>query len=179
MFINYNNFRNETYSRASAVKYALTYALHPNPEYRYFPLIGNSSGDCANFISQCLKAGGAPMDFNPSASWWYNNQGTKDTKDDSWSLSWTVAHSLYWFLKIKQEKKLPGLKGLEISDVHMLIPGDVILYEDQNGLIFHSAIITAISSANEPLVSHHSYEALNVPFRRSDAYKMHFMKISI
>lgn len=169
-----NNLRQNNYLRESAVNYARTYALKPNPTYRYFPLqVDDTSGDCANFISQCLKAGGAPFSFNAKNSWWYQS---KNISNDTWSVSWSVAHSLYWYLKVNNELKLLGVKGTEVNSPNTLELGDLIFYEDNKGTIFHSAIITGFN--NIPLVSHHSYEALNIPYINSyQAYKTHFIKV--
>lgn len=185
MYFHSNLFRNNFYNRENAVNYAVRYALKPNAEYRYFPLIGNNSGDCANFLSQCLRAGGAPMSYKYGREWWYNNHGTlKNVKDDTWSISWAVAHSLYWYLKINGSTNANGVvKGLEVSDTNQLELGDVVFYEDYKSVIFHSAMITSFESFNgvkEPLISHHSYEALNVPYKKDYPYKrVHFLKISI
>lgn len=171
-------YRQNQYSRNDAVQYAIKYALKPNPAYKYFPLVNDTSGDCANFISQCLYAGGAPMIFNTRNQWWYNHNST-GVNDDTWSISWTLAHSLYWYLKINQESNLVGAKGLEVPNVSILQLGDLIFFQDNKGTIFHSAIITGFSG-NQPLISHHSFEALNIPYQRSwPASKMHFLKISI
>lgn len=174
-----NTFRENRYSRINAVKYAKTYALRPNPNFKYFPLINDTSGDCANFISQCLLAGGAPMNFNSKNPWWYNTLNTSNTKDDTWSISWTVAHSLYWLLKINEQSKSSGIKGLEVSDINMLELGDLMFFENNNGAIFHSAIITSVSHS-QPLISHHSFEALNIFYKNSwKATKIHLLKISL
>jgi len=169
-----SKLRQNNYLREEAVTYAITYALIPNPAYRYFPLHGDdTSGDCANFVSQCLRAGGAAFTFNPRNPWWYNS---KNITYDTWSISWAVAHSLYWYLKVNNELKLPGPKGMEVNSTVALELGDVIFYENTKGVIFHSAIITAFN--NIPLVSHHSYEALNIPYTNSyQSYKMHFIKV--
>jgi cell wall-associated NlpC family hydrolase len=173
-----NLFRQNQYSRVNAVKYAMKYALTPNHAYRYFPLVNNTSGDCANFISQCLYAGGAPMNYNNRSPWWYRHSGTSVNRD-SWSISWSIASSLYWHLKINQASNLPGCKGLEVSNISLLQPGDLIFFQDDKGAIFHSAIVTSILH-NKPLISHHSFEALNIPYQSSwPASKMHFLKISI
>lgn len=171
-----NKSRQNNYLREMAVNYAQTYALKPNPAYRYFALqANNTSGDCANFISQCLRAGGAPFSFNPRNSWWYKS---KNLSGDTWSISWAVAHSLYWYLKKNNQLKLPGLRGIEVYDTNSLQLGDLIFYEDTKGMIFHSAIITGFS--NIPLVSHHTYEALNIPYIKSyKANKAHFIKVSL
>jgi hypothetical protein len=180
MECNMDLFRENQYSRINAVKYARTYALHPNPSFRYFPLINNdTSGDCANFISQCLLAGSAPMVFNSPHAWWYKKANTSSKKDDTWSISWTVAHSLYWLLKSNQQSKALGIKGLEIQDVKLLDLGDLIFFENNKGNIFHSAIITSFTNY-QPLVSHHSFEALDIFYKNSwEANHVHFLKISL
>lgn len=171
--------RANRYSRINAVKYAKTYALHPNPSFRYFPLIGDSSGDCANFISQCLLAGGGPMIFNSSYPWWYKKANTISTKDDTWSTSWTTANSLYWTLKVNQQTKAFGIKGLEVYDIRLLELGDLMFFEGNNGHIFHSTIVTSFRNS-QPLISHHSFEALNIFYKNSwPAKRIHFLKISI
>lgn len=176
---NMEPFRTNRYSRINAVNYAKTFALHPNPNFRYFPLINNeTSGDCANFISQCLLAGGGPMIFRGSHPWWYRKNNTFSTKDDTWSVTWAVAHSLYWTLKVNQQSKASGIKGLEIYDPTLLELGDLIFFEGDNGNIFHSMIVTAFRNS-EPLVSHHSFEALNIYYKNSwPAKHPHYLKIS-
>ncbi|WP_431602451.1 amidase domain-containing protein [Clostridium ljungdahlii] len=177
--MNMNSFRQNQYFRADAVKYAIIYALKPNPAYRYFPLTNNNtSGDCANFVSQCLHAGGAPMNYSTRNPWWYRHSDININRD-TWFISWAVANSLYWYLKINQASHLPGAKGLEVQNVSLLKPGDLIFFEDNKGFIFHSTIVTSLLH-NKPLISHHSFEALNIPYQSSwPAYKMHFLKISI
>ena len=176
---NMDFFKANQYSRINAVKYARTYALSPNPSFRYFPLIDNTSGDCTNFISQCLLAGGAPMIFNSSHPWWYKKANTVSVKDDTWSIPWAVAHSLYWSLKINQQSKTSGIKGLEIYDTRLLELGDLMFLEGDNGNIFHAAIITDFRYS-QPLVSQHSFEALDIFYKNSwGANRVHFFKISL
>ncbi|MBX4322004.1 amidase domain-containing protein, partial [Mycobacterium tuberculosis] len=57
------------YDRLNAVKYAETWWNSYNPRYTKF------TNDCTNFISQCLRAGGAPMTGYPNRSkgWWMQN----------------------------------------------------------------------------------------------------------
>jgi len=173
-------FRMAQYSRINAVKYARTYALFPNPNFKYFPLINNDySGDCANFISQCLLAGGAPMLYNASYPWWYNKANTISTKDDTWSVSWSVANSLYWLLKNNYQSKSSGIKGVEVPDISLLELGDLMFFEDNNGHIFHSAIITSFRYS-QPLISHHSFRALDIFYKNTwHANRIHFLKISM
>jgi len=174
-----DSFRIAQYSRMNAVNYAKMYAMHPNPNFRYFPLVGNESGDCANFISQCLLVGGAPMVYNRSNPWWYKKANIISTKDDTWSISWTVANSLYLLLKSNQKLNSSGVKGFEVQDIGMLELGDLMFFEDDNRHIFHSAIVTSFRYS-QPLISHHSFEALNIFYKNSwKANRIHFLKISV
>jgi hypothetical protein len=165
--------RSSQYSRSAAVDYAQRYALKPNPNYRYFSL-SNTGGDCSNFLSQCLSAGGAKMNSN----WWYKHIDDS-THNDTWSISWAVAHSLYWYLKKNEAEGTSTLKGLEVDNANLLELGDLIFYEDFNGRIFHSAIVT-FKSTNEILISQHSYEALNISYFKSwPSKKFHFIKVRL
>jgi hypothetical protein len=161
------------YNRGAAVGYAYRYALKPNPAFRYFPL-ANTGGDCSNFLSQCLSAGGIPM----NSQWWYKKGNPSTTNDDTWSQTWTIAHSLYWYLKSNAQSGAYGPKGFETTDKQSLQSGDFVYFEDNRGIMFHSAIITSISGT-QILVAQHSYEALNIPYQNSwPASKIHFLKIT-
>lgn len=171
--------RQDRYNRIHAVEYAKTYALSPNLDFRYFSIYETLGGDCTNFVSQCLLAGGAPMTYEGKHAWWYNKSGTYNTSDDKWSVSWAVAHSLYWTLKVNNETDSNGVKGQEVSSVSSLELGDLIFYENQRGIIFHSAIVTGFSPA-VTLVSQHSYEARDIPYLKPWLNpRYHYMKIRI
>ena len=161
------------YNRTLAVDYAIKYATDPNKQYKYYKFINGNGGDCTNFVSQCLKAGGSPVDYNKIRPWWYH-QGKS-------TICWSVAHSLYWYLKMNQSTNRNVIKGLEIEDIHNLEIGDVVFYENYNNVIFHSAIITSfvdVSGNKEPLISQHSFDQLNGNYLKSYEYKKaHFLKI--
>ncbi|MBU3144381.1 amidase domain-containing protein [Clostridium sp. CF012] len=163
------------YNRVEAVNYAVKYALEPNKKYKYFPSINENGGDCTNFVSQCLNAGGAPMDRNIIRPWWY------DIKQGKGSVCWTVAHSLYWYLKVNQRINRNVIKGLEVEDITKLEIGDVIFYENYENTIFHAAIITSFideGKNREPRISQHTFNQLNETYKKSYNYKkMHFLKI--
>lgn len=167
-----------SYNRQEAVHYALMYGINPNPDFRFFKLIDNIGGDCTNFISQCLLAGGAPMEFKANQSWWYKANGKNSTNDDTCSLSWSVAHSLYWCLKSRGKFNMPGLKGEEVYDVKLLELGDLIQLEDSRHVFFHSAIVTDISYGI-PLVTQHTFNAVNRSYNELYKGKKHFIKIFI
>lgn len=163
------------YNRLAAVDYAMKYAIDPNKKYKYFQSIDENGGDCTNFVSQCLNAGGASMDYNIIRPWWY------DIKHGKASICWATAHSLYWYLKVNQRINRNVIKGLEVEDITKLEIGDLIFYENLNNTIFHAAIITsfAVSSGNrEPRISQHTFNQLNETYKKNyDFKKMHFLKI--
>ena len=165
-------FRAIHYDRQSAVKYAIQYALVPNKKYKYFGVSQRIGGDCTNFVSQCLKAGGIPFSYNKKNPWWYNFEASSNVC----SLSWSVAHSLFWHLIKNSDNNIKGAKALETTNISDLELGDLIFYENKRGLIFHSTIITAFNGI--PLVSQHSSEALNVSYIKPYyVAKTHFVKV--
>lgn len=163
------------YNRVEAANYATRYALEPNKKYTYLKPSGEDGGDCTNFVSQCLYAGGAPMDHNIIRPWWY------DIKQGKGSICWTVAHSLYWYLKVNQRINRNVIKGLEVEDITKLEIGDVIFYENFDNAIFHAAIITSfvdVGDTRQPRISQHTFNQLNETYKKSYNYKkMHFIKI--
>ncbi|MBP1947393.1 amidase domain-containing protein [Virgibacillus litoralis] len=135
-----------TYDRRAAVQYAEHWWNSYNPVYRKFDV------DCTNYISQCLRAGGAPMRGIPNrgSGWWY--------QADNWSFSWAVAHSMRWYLS----GSTAGLKGKEMESARDLILGDVICYDFQgNGKWDHNTIVVAKDANGMPLVNAHTDNSRN------------------
>lgn len=134
-----------TYNRAAAVAYANHWWNSANPAYPYFNV------DCTNFVSQCLRAGGAPMWGAPNRSmgWWLQN-GT-------WSFSWSVAHSLRWYLQTSNR----GLQAVRVYSPAELALGDVIFYDfTGDGRVDHSTIVTNIENG-VPYVNAHTSNSIN------------------
>lgn len=130
-----------SYDRRAAVQYAERWWNSYNPTYRKFDV------DCTNYISQCLRAGGAPMRGAPNRNqgWWY--QG------NNWSYSWAVAHSFRWFLAGSTQ----GLKGTEVESPMELQPGDVICYDfEGDGKWNHTTIVVSKDANGAPLVNAHT-----------------------
>ncbi|WP_156288756.1 amidase domain-containing protein [Oceanobacillus salinisoli] len=130
-----------SYDRHAAVQYAERWWNSYNPEYRVFDV------DCTNYVSQCLRAGGAPMRGAPvrDRGWWYSG--------DNWSFSWAVAHSLRWYLSGSTK----GLKGREVESPEELLPGDIICYDFQgDGRWDHNTIVVSKDAYGMPLVNAHT-----------------------
>lgn len=149
-----------TYDRIKAVEYANRFWEQPNPQFQYF-----EHDDCTNFISQCLWAGGMPMTSGQSRTtgWWYRSQ---QNRIESWSYSWTVAHSLHWYLR----SPLSFISVQMLNRAELLRPGDVIQYDwNGDGKINHSAIVTAVTIAGQPLVNAHTRSAFRRDWRYLDS----------
>lgn len=132
------------YDRRKAVQYAEQYWDKPNPAYKYF------ENNCTNYISQCLKAGGAPMRGNPNrgSGWWYTGS--------TWSWSWTVAHAFERYFANSKT----GLRARRVSDASQLILGDIICYDFQgDGRFDHSTIVTAKDENGMPLVNANTFNS--------------------
>jgi hypothetical protein len=153
-----------SYQRNQAIAYALRYGIDPNPDYAYI-----ADNDCTNFISQCLRAGGARNHYHPTHPWWY--------ADGSMSGSWSVAAMLYWYILVSTENQ-QGITAMtfyqstdeplsrQITDTIVL--GDLIQYRDGDGQVRHSTIITGFSAqGGEPTVTQHTRNAVNLPWRKA------------
>jgi hypothetical protein len=138
------------YNGAAAAGYADTYEQNYNPAW---PSFANSGGDCTNFVSQALYAGGISMRPSPTYSGdaaWYM---VKKRNRWSYAASWVNAqHQSIFMLQY-----LPGVT--QVASYYGLAPGataadhaeqgDVVLYDWNNdGVYDHEAIVTASDGAN-------------------------------
>ncbi len=146
------------YNRLAAVRYALRHWNRPNPRFANMDTLG-AGGDCANFVSQCLLAGGWPLDYRESAvdrEWWYRRRGTEPydgRRDDWWSCTWAVADSHLRYMRANHGLVLILTANPRLA--RRLRRGDVIYYDwDGDGVFTHSAIVTGFSRAGSPLVTY-------------------------
>ena len=80
---------NKMYAYAACYNGASPYKIsRRNPAYTNYDTLG---GDCTNYISQILRAGGAPLDDTGSYQWYYYSDGNR-------SSSWTGVGNLYTYL---------------------------------------------------------------------------------
>ena len=82
------------YDRPAAQSYGDTYALSYNPTFVRF-----DGADCADFASQCARAGSMPQTSGSATSgWWYSKGGTSSPSNDTYSLSWinVTRQMSYW-----------------------------------------------------------------------------------
>lgn len=115
------------YDRDKAVAYAHKWAYGRNPRYADFSLMG---GDCTNFMSQCLIAGGAKMDYTMTFGWYYVSLSNR-------APAWSGVQAFYQFL-VNKEGPGPDGKVIEIKDI---FPGDIIQLSFDGASYSHSLIV--------------------------------------
>lgn len=136
------------YNRLRAQRYAERWALSRNPLFLDFTERG---GDCTNFVSQAILAGGCVMNFTPHYGWYY-------ISPDDRAAAWTGVPYFYNFLLTNTG---PGPFGEETAP-GLLEIGDVIQLGNAEGIYHHSLLVTGFSRSGY-LVSTHTEDALNRP----------------
>lgn len=120
-----------TYDRQAAVTYAHQWAHDRNPRYANFDEMG---GDCTNFASQCLLAGGAPMNYTPTLGWYYVSLGRR-------APAWTGVEFLYRFLT---SGRRPGPYGHEAA-LREAQAGDILQLSFDGQAFTHSPVIVRVA----------------------------------
>jgi hypothetical protein len=151
------------YDRESARNYALHWAIHPNPQYLDYTPFG---GDCTNFASQVLHAGGCPMNYDQNNGWFYIDGNNK-------SPSWTGVNFLYQFLVTNRGR------GPVVQEVGMdqLEVGDLLQLSFTGGGVFqHTPVITALK---HPITPDNIYVTTHTPNKRNYSLTSEYTWIQI
>lgn|GEM_PF-812848 len=188
-----NNKEPSAYNRNGAVNWAKKYWQNYSDEFVNLGDQEWEGGDCTNFVSQCLRAGGADNDTVGSFKWYYFKKDSSGKKNADYSWTWSTAKGLNTILLGNFKNREFGPKGIEktiIGDSNyteelgeFINDGDIIQYEfSPNAGIKHSAIIVGMvyntaAKRYEPLIATHSFDSWNLPWTK-DAYKTHFVQIT-
>lgn len=153
------------YNRAKAVEYAKKWAFSFNEEYYNFTHLG---GDCTNFVSQCLFAGGLKMDVR-SDGWYYMSLSDR-------APAWTGVEE-FWNYGVKNNKTSGFILAecdkseAEIGDVVQLFNGE---------RYYHTVIITRVERSdgeNRLFVAAHDNAAFDKPLYTYGAYSYRYAKL--
>ncbi len=108
-----------------------------NPAFTAYDIYG---GNCNNYTSQCLLAGGIPMDLQGKQWKWYgediNNTGGRIGRSSSWA-------ACEYFYEYCNENTGFGLVCDTAGNLYSGNPGDIIQYVS-DGVSVHSVIITKV-----------------------------------
>lgn len=133
------------YNREDVYEYAKKWAYGRNPKYYNFDPVG---GDCTNFVSQCIYAGGIQMNYDRNNGWYYIDGNNK-------SPSWTGVEFLYSFLATNNNL---GPKGEETT-IEKLEIGDVVQLSFNGQIFSHSLIVVKNgTNVNNTLIAAHTYD---------------------
>lgn len=131
--------------------YAQKYALNYNSEYKDFT---DSGGDCTNFVSQCLAAGGLRKTYTwkPYTASWYSVQYLRN-----------------YLINNNLAKEYPNISPNPIGSM-------IQFFNPQKNYWAHSGIITYVTK-NDCLYCCHTYNKLNYPL--SGVYPTIYHKIRV
>lgn len=143
------------YNRERAVSYARKWALSRNPLFYDFT---GGGGNCTNFVSQALLAGGLVMDPVPTFGWYYASVNDR-------APAWTGVREFYEFLcgigGFSQKTMRQGPFAEETSREKVTI-GDVIQLGNTQGSFYHSLIISGFDNG-DILICAQSNDSLDRP----------------
>lgn len=151
------------YNRKNALQYARRWALDRNPLFFSFNGIG---GDCTNFVSQCIFAGGCVMNYTPTYGWYYISSNDRTP-------SWSGVTFFYDFMVNNKEQ---GPFAHEATREEME-PGDVIQLRNEDGIYYHTIIITDIMDNGEILIAAHSDDYLDRPLSNYDYADIRYLHV--
>ncbi|MBC7412462.1 MAG: amidase domain-containing protein [Bacteroidia bacterium] len=147
------------YNRAAAIAYAATYAITPNVAYQDFSSgCSYCGGDCTNFLSQCMLAGGWEQQFYKASSasaWWYGKSTNSVGFKGGFSGIWPSAQKMGFFLK-----KLTS-RVTRVTDLSQITPGDPVMMVAPNGNAYHALIVTQKATNGDLYLSCHTSNRLN------------------
>lgn len=151
--------RTEPYNPDYAVNYTRYWAYGRNSSYANFDKNTADGGDCTNFASQSLQAGGfrntATDTPNSDSRWYYVSKS-------QYSLTWSTANGLYNRMRNGYEgwSQWNGMDSLNYGD---------IVFADWAGngrLISHTMIVTGFHRMSggyiEPRLSYHSSDQRDI-----------------
>lgn len=143
------NFSATGYDYKAMAAYAQKYWSKYNPDYPNFNGQG-AGGDCTNFVSQSLKAGGwkhVPGYTSDFHKWFGNSEIQSD--------SFIGVNEFSWFA-------LSSKRVTSLANVYQMDVGDVLQMDfDKDGSKDHSMIVTSRNSQGVPYVTYHSTNTYN------------------
>lgn len=130
---------------SAEIEYARRWAFSYNPAYYNFEDIG---GDCTNFVSQCLFAGGAVMNHTRDTGWYYTSLHDR-------AAAWT---SVEFFYRFMVNNKSVGPFGRPVT-LYEVRAGDVIQLGTA-GRFYHSLLVIRVREG-VPYVAAHTFAAFD------------------
>ncbi len=136
-----------TYNRDAAIKYGDTYAIKYNlGTYNSYK---GKGGDCANFVSQCLYAGGFPTDSN-----WYK-------------------HSVAWINVMRQIKHFKNYGTFLSADNGNILKGNPVYFDwNGDGTWDHATICVGRNSNGIAIIDSHTRDLYHSTYSYANYKKL-------
>lgn len=163
-----------SYNRDAAVQYSYTWVdpttVIRNEEWQVY------DGNCNNYISQCLFAGGIPMDCSGSSQWkWCGDAINYSLNLIGRSPSWAGVLDFYQYCKYNE---YGGPVAQVDANLFSAKPGDILQF-GAFGNWYHSAIITETAEGDDGspidfLINSNTSDHINYP---ASAYPYSAMRL--
>ena len=150
------------YDRENALAYAKKYAFSQNSLFGNFAGIG---GNCTNFVSQCIYAGGCVMNYTPTFGWYFISL-------DDRSPSWTGVNFFYNFITGNADVGPFG----RVATQDELEIGDVIQLGRNEEGYYHTLLVVGFEG-EDILVAAQTDNAFGRPLSTYDYDYSRFIKI--
>lgn len=164
------NIKNSNYNRDKAKEYIDKYWNNYNPAY---PSFQGGGGDCANFVSQILYAGGMqwqygdnPQNYIKADAWYCKPGATNKDGDRRISFTWKVAASFknHWVGRASKHIMMTNKEAKENMDeiIMQMRIADVVQFCYADGKPWHTLAITDIASAinkKDIILASHTYNS--------------------
>ena len=182
-YINNVMAANASYSGSTAASYAQRYAKNYNKAaYPSYSII--SGGDCTNFVSQCLFAGGIPKvgsktteGVYSSTTQWYcictYDPGYQSGNGREYAVSTSWIRAIDFNAYMTSVAKSKSVKSSESALNSSCSVGDIVQLLSDAGTPYHSVIISQKTTSGAKYCGH-TYDKLNEPISTifSDANKV-------
>ncbi len=155
-------FVTKEYNRENALAYARRWALDRNPLFFSFNGIG---GDCTNFVSQCIFAGGCVMNYKPNYGWYYISSNDRTP-------SWSGVEFFYDFM-VNNKEQGPFAKETTAENI---TPGDVIQLGNAENEYYHTLIVVE-KTEDEIFIAAHSDDYYRRPLSEYDYANIRYLHI--
>ena len=127
------------YNRQAAVDYARQWVGDRNGDWPDYGIYG---GNCQNYASQCLLAGGIPMDPYGDSLWkWYSDVPHNSPGEVGRSASWSAVES---FREYAENNTGFGLVAWADAPFYSGEPGDILQIGTADEPLRHSVVITEV-----------------------------------
>ena len=142
--------KNVFYDRAKAKAYIDTYWKSYNPAY---PSFKKGGGDCTNFISQVLYAGGmpwsddgVPANHKKSTNWYCKPGATSKDSERRITFSWKIAavFKAHWIKRAARHRIFSYTEAIQsINELSgSVFLGDVVQFCYSSGVPYHTLAVT-------------------------------------